>query len=852
MDLLDANSRVSFGSASPLPCTPISLKTEQVSVQSHRDSSDTCFSSLPGEGYKTNASFVAATEQAETTATQLQPLCFLRRIIDGCPSHVLSALLRMRTTRDEAACPMPASPTQTDASQESVSSPISLKRQLDETSGDLPLAKRMCISPISSTSTEDHPMFSSPISMTDTSTPDMRIHASVEDAVLAFLRDASSTILAAQLGLTETRASHDEVHDRIMDVFACAAGSHDTMSPRGLLDEALGTIRHQSAHSEDGLPDPSSFVRHVREAASTCSPGMIAETCPEVASESEDEMDSSDDQSSRTQPADHMVASRRLEDKLTLHLLDELKFALDVLHAKLDDVTPDSPQPQGSMHTMGVLYRLLLIVLFVVICRREATLSLLDRPEHRKHRNWVMSAFFRSVLRPVVSGHCADTILLSKIGLARLDSKQKKIPREVVESVLRPALMQFCDLQKLNMRLIAGLHSIVELFPTLFKEVFGKKILETLGAFLNKDDVHKMFPGTSDDDVCKMLIHMLDFFRLFGTTCSFSCEQWIPDLCSIVLKLEATWSPQPNSPGSSCHGFQAPLCRLLCLYPSKAVSCILRKSSTHDSGLTTMFKSMLRCKHATPIIHEYRQRTMALVAQVPTCGGPGTGFSSYACQDSLSDVTLVLGPDEQHVKAHRIVLASRSAYFQKLFTIGMMETNQKEIRLPDVDSNAFRVVLRYLYGEVDDLSTLPIRLLSSVFELTDRYGLDELQNLCEHHMCGRVTTRDLPHLIDLAIRHNESADAEAGLLTLTSCGDSGGESLLRTCQSHLLANLGLLADTIDTEDPFMLDLLASDHRFVHARSPPTEPKSPPPLLPWGVTLPQSVHTSQSPEWRMSK
>lgn len=509
------------------------------------------------------------------------------------------------------------------------------------------------------------------------------------------------------------------------------------------------------------------------------------------------------------------MARRAVEDCLTMQLMDELKYVVETLMEPSPAPSAgacNAPMVRGARKEGAGLHRMVIMILYTIVCKRPRTVSLLDRSENRRHRNWAMSAFFRAVLLSPVgdsNSNNAETVVLSKVGLARLDLKQKKIPRDVVESVLRPALMQFCCLKRLNLRLIVGLHSIVELFPTLFKEVFGKKILDTLDAFKQTEEIRSKFPNTSDEELKDMLVRMIDFFRLFASTQAFSCEQWLERLCELVADLEISWGVVPTTGETasmrgegmgeyvSCQNFRAPLCRLLCQYPKMAIDVALKRSG--DEKLSGLFGSIMRCRHATALQVEYRRRTRSLLDSA------FHNARSFANDSSLADMTFLVGPERRPFPAHQVVLASRSFYFEKLLTNGMSESGQQTISLLDVSPAAFEVVLRHLYDGADaaktaggDLSSFDNEALCDVYGLAQRYCMEELASLCEHYLCSRVNAKTLPRLMQVALDECGPPcwGEDDGVFDVKTCGLTGGVSLLRACRSFVLANLGAI-DSLD-------------------------------------------------------
>ncbi len=76
-----------------------------------------------------------------------------------------------------------------------------------------------------------------------------------------------------------------------------------------------------------------------------------------------------------------------------------------------------------------------------------------------------------------------------------------------------------------------------------------------------------------------------------------------------------------------------------------------------------------------------------------------SGLYRQWTQEASCDVTLVLGDGAGEVRfpAHRVVLAASSKYFDAMFQGGMIEANQSEIRLPTLQTEPFKKILKFFY-----------------------------------------------------------------------------------------------------------------------------------------------------------
>jgi len=119
-----------------------------------------------------------------------------------------------------------------------------------------------------------------------------------------------------------------------------------------------------------------------------------------------------------------------------------------------------------------------------------------------------------------------------------------------------------------------------------------------------------------------------------------------------------------------------------------------------------------------------------------------------------SDFTFVIGTEE--IKAHKAILSARFSYFTTMLASGMVETSSNICRLEDVDAEAFKRLLKYIY-----CGKLPHDLAEtarSLLPLADRFNLPELRNACTHWMekdltkeniCETLITADLYQCADL-------------------------------------------------------------------------------------------------------
>ncbi|GBB88245.1 hypothetical protein RclHR1_01480010 [Rhizophagus clarus] len=96
--------------------------------------------------------------------------------------------------------------------------------------------------------------------------------------------------------------------------------------------------------------------------------------------------------------------------------------------------------------------------------------------------------------------------------------------------------------------------------------------------------------------------------------------------------------------------------------------------------------------------------------------------------------------NEKKICAHSIVLETRSAYFENAFS---NEQTKKEnnifiLELPDISSDIFNILIRYIYGGIIDLDNMEASDILNLLNSCEKFKLKELYDyvqdyLIEHH-----------------------------------------------------------------------------------------------------------------------
>ena len=117
----------------------------------------------------------------------------------------------------------------------------------------------------------------------------------------------------------------------------------------------------------------------------------------------------------------------------------------------------------------------------------------------------------------------------------------------------------------------------------------------------------------------------------------------------------------------------------------------------------------------------------------------------------FSDVTIMV--KGKQFQCHKNILSASSPYFKAMFSCGLKENTQKEIKIENVDHNVFYDVVRYLYnGELN----ITRENAQSLLECADMMQLEELKFGCSQYFEKYLSSCNCFGIWMLANRVNDS------------------------------------------------------------------------------------------------
>ena len=112
-----------------------------------------------------------------------------------------------------------------------------------------------------------------------------------------------------------------------------------------------------------------------------------------------------------------------------------------------------------------------------------------------------------------------------------------------------------------------------------------------------------------------------------------------------------------------------------------------------------------------------------------------------------SDVTLVAS-DGQEFPAHVSILASRSPVFAAMFRHDTKEQQQKRVIIDDLNSQAVRGLLDFIY--TDTLPLVSLLLAQQLLYAAHKYNIPRLKTFCEDAMAAELNTENAAEFLSAA------------------------------------------------------------------------------------------------------
>ncbi|XP_052782021.1 BTB/POZ domain-containing protein 6-B-like [Mya arenaria] len=117
----------------------------------------------------------------------------------------------------------------------------------------------------------------------------------------------------------------------------------------------------------------------------------------------------------------------------------------------------------------------------------------------------------------------------------------------------------------------------------------------------------------------------------------------------------------------------------------------------------------------------------------------------------LSDISFAAGKKRTIVRAHKMILASRSPVFFSMFC-GLLKETSTVVDIPDINADVFRLFLKYLYTRSCDTNE---KTVTSLLYCAKKYDVPSLQKICRDFLRKAITVLNVCTVLDESLLFQE-------------------------------------------------------------------------------------------------
>jgi transformation/transcription domain-associated protein len=187
-------------------------------------------------------------------------------------------------------------------------------------------------------------------------------------------------------------------------------------------------------------------------------------------------------------------------------------------------------------------------------------------------------------------------------GLRMVLTHQNRLPKELLQTGLRPILMNLADAKRLSIPGLEGLARLLELLTNYFKVEIGHKLLDHFRSVADPQmlQASSRLPLSENEGITK-LVRLANIFHLLPS----AANQFLSNLVNNIVQTEAQLHFSGPSP------FSEPLAKFLDRYPVDAFEFFMQH--LHLPRHVQTFRSILQAKLAPHLQNEIASRTTMFV-----------------------------------------------------------------------------------------------------------------------------------------------------------------------------------------------------------------------------------------------
>ncbi|KAK3258235.1 hypothetical protein CYMTET_32712, partial [Cymbomonas tetramitiformis] len=218
-------------------------------------------------------------------------------------------------------------------------------------------------------------------------------------------------------------------------------------------------------------------------------------------------------------------------------------------------------------------------------------------------RTRAIAMFFKSL-----TCQTPEIVVAAKEGLRQVINQQK-LPKELLQSSLRPILGPICAHHKhLTLPLLRGLARLLELLSNWFNVTLGEKLLQHLERW---NDIEKLMRetrlGWKPGEEAKIANGLINLFHLLPP----AAVKFLDSLVTQVIQLEGVL-PNKGTDSELCSPYRVSLTRFLSRYSEQAVEYFMKVLT--KPAFFSRFRDMIKSEVGAPLRDELAKSTEMLLS----------------------------------------------------------------------------------------------------------------------------------------------------------------------------------------------------------------------------------------------
>ncbi|BDA47386.1 probable transcription-associated protein 1 [Coccomyxa sp. Obi] len=215
-------------------------------------------------------------------------------------------------------------------------------------------------------------------------------------------------------------------------------------------------------------------------------------------------------------------------------------------------------------------------------------------------------------------------VSMSQEGLAAVIAHQK-MPKHLLQTSLRPILVNLAYYNKLKLPLLRGLARLLNLLASWFNVTLGEKLIDHLKKWLEPEKLLSVTHSWEAGQECHIAAAILDLFHLLPPPAVKFLETGErPGLVVLMIELEGALAQMPSNtePTKMWSPYREPLAKFLNKYPEEAVAYFLDANRMGNPSYINRFIDILRSPLGRPLLNQLAASSDKLAALLYFPPGP--------------------------------------------------------------------------------------------------------------------------------------------------------------------------------------------------------------------------------------